>query len=77
MYPNKEQQQFLDRNFGAARFIWNSLVANFNNYSTDYFIKNITEVEIKANNPRLKEVISYALQQKRMDLFEFMKTRLN
>ena len=38
MYPNKEQREFLDRNFGAARFIWNELVANFNNYGTDSYI---------------------------------------
>jgi putative transposase len=77
MYPNREQQHFLDRNFGAARFIWNSLVANFNNYGTDSFTKNMTEVEIKADNPWLKECISYALQQKRMDFFEFMKQHFN
>jgi putative transposase len=77
MYPNKSQAEFLDRNFGAARFIWNSLVANFNNYGTDSFIKNMTEVDIKVDNPWLKEVISYALQQKRMDFFEFMKQHFN
>jgi putative transposase len=77
MYPNKEQQQFLDRNFGAARFIWNALVANFNNYGTDSFIKNMTEAELKSDHPWLKEVISYALQQKRMDFFEFMKQHFN
>jgi putative transposase len=77
MYPTKEQQEFLDRNFGAARFIWNSLVANFNNYGTDSFIKNMTEADLKSDHPWLKEVISYALQQKRMDFFEFMKQHFN
>jgi putative transposase len=77
MYPTFKQQQFLDRNFGAARFIWNSLVANFNNYGTDSFIKNMTEADLKSDNPWLKEVISYALQQKRMDFFEFMKQHFN
>jgi putative transposase len=77
MYPTKEQQQFLDRNFGAARFIWNALVANFNNYGTDSYIKNMTEADLKSDNPWLKEVISYGLQQKRMDFFEFMKQYFN
>lgn len=77
MYPNKEQQQFFDRNFGASRFIWNTLVANFNNFGTDSFVKNMSEVEIKIGNPWLKEVISYGLQQKRMDFFEFMKQHFN
>ena len=77
MYPTKEQRQFLDRNFGAARFIWNSLVANFNNYATDSYIKNMTEADLKTQHTWLKEVISYALQQKRMDFFEFMKQHFN
>jgi putative transposase len=77
LYPTKEQQQFLDRNFGAARFIWNALVANFNDYGTDSFIRNMTEADIKIDNPWLKECISYALQQKRMDFFEFMKQHFN
>jgi putative transposase len=77
MYPNKEQQQFLERNFGAARFIWNALVANFNNYGTDSYIKNMTEADLKSDHPWLEEVISYALQQKRIDFFEFMKQHFN
>ena len=77
MYPTKEQREFLDRNFGAARFIWNELVANFNNYGTDSYIKNMTEADLKSDHPWLKEVISYALQQKRMDFFEFMKQHFN
>ena len=31
IYPNKEQSIFLDRNFGAVRFLWNKLVNSFNN----------------------------------------------
>jgi len=77
MYPNKEQAAFLDRNFGAARFIWNALVANFNNYGTDEYVDKLSEVQLKKDNPWLKEVISYALQQKRMDFFEFMKQHFN
>ena len=77
MYPTKEQRQFLGRNFGAARFIWNSLVANFDNYGTDSYVKNMAEADIKIDHPWLKECISYALQQKRIDFFEFMKQHFN
>jgi len=77
MYPNKGQAQFLDRNFGATRFIWYALVANFNNYGTDSYTRNMTEADLKQDNPWLKEVISYVLQQKRIDFFEFTKQHFN
>lgn len=69
LYPNFKQRVFLDRNFGAVRFIWNQLTANFHNYGSDTYIKNISEVQIKENNHWLTECISYAIQQKRMDFF--------
>ena len=30
IYPTKEQSSFLDRNFGAVRYLWNQFVASFN-----------------------------------------------
>ena len=73
IYPTKTQSIFLNENFGAARFIWNQLVANFNNYGTENYIKNLSEIQLKENNPWLKDRISYILQQKRMDFFETTK----
>jgi transposase len=35
VYPNKDQVEFLHQNFGAVRFVWNQLVANFNSWSKD------------------------------------------
>ena len=74
IYPTKEQSSFLDRNFGAVRFIWNQFVASFNHDfvgpcmpQEEKFIKDLPGKEF------LSEVISYGLQQKRMDWVEFKK----
>ena len=74
IYPTKEQSSFLDRNFGAVRFIWNQFVASFNHNfvgpcmpQKEKFIKDLPGKEF------LSEVISYGLQQKRMDWVEFKK----
>ncbi len=77
IYPNKNQVNFLNENFGAARFIWNQLIANFNNYGTDLYIKNLSETQLKENNHWLKDRISYILQQKRMDFIETTKQFFN
>jgi len=74
IYPTKEQTSFLDRNFGAVRYIWNQFVASFNHNfigpclpQDEKFIKDLPGKEF------LTEVISYGLQQKRMDWVEFKK----
>ena len=77
IYPTKQQQTFLDENFGAARFIWNQLVANFNNYGTPDYIKNLSETTLKEEHVWLKDRISYALQQKSRDFFETTKQYFN
>ena len=77
IYPTKTQVNFLNENFGAARFIWNQLVANFNNYGTENYIKNLSEVQLKQNNHWLKNRISYILQQKSRDFFETTKQYFN
>ena len=51
LYPNKTQQTKLDQNFGAVRFLWNALVANFNAYGTPEHVKNLSEINLKQNNP--------------------------
>ena len=77
LYPNKTQQTKLDQNFGAVRFLWNALVANFNAYGTDSYVKNLSEINLKQNNPWMCDRISYALQQKRRDFFETTKQYFN
>jgi putative transposase len=79
LYPTKEQEQFLLQNFGAVRFVWNQLVANFNSWSKDGPNQTVTEKTLK-DDPRypwLNEAISYALQQKRMDFDETKKQFFN
>lgn len=34
IYPTKKQANYLNQNFGATRFLWNHLVANFNEYKS-------------------------------------------
>ena len=74
--PTDEQAEFLNQNFGCVRFIWNQLVANFNSYNSEFTPPKLNEKILKDNPefPWLKEVISYALQQKRID-FEQTKSQ--
>ena len=74
MYPNKEQEKYLNFVFGSTRFVWNKLVENFNNYGTDIFKKDLNEKNIKDENIWMKDSISYALQQKRIDFENTKKT---
>ncbi len=52
-------------------------MANFNNYETEDYIKNLSEKDLKETNTWLKDRISYILQQKRMDFFETTKQYFN
>lgn len=79
LYPNKVQAEYLNQNFGAVRFVWNQLVAAFNSWSPIGPNPYVTEKTLKDNEeyPWLKDVISYALQQKRLDFEEFKKQFFN
>lgn len=77
LLPTKRQASYLDRNFGAVRFVWNQLVANFNAYNTDAHIAKLSEKQIKDEHEFLDEVIAYALQQKRTDFMETCKQYFN
>lgn len=78
IYPTKEQSSFLDRNFGAVRYLWNEFVSSFNSFDKGPALpqdeKVIKDLE---GNEWMSEVISYALQQKRMDWFEYKKQFFN
>lgn len=79
IYPNKTQEQFLLRNFGCARFVYNQLVANFNSWSPMGPNPQVNEKQLK-DRPEyafLKNAISYILQQKRIDFDEFKKQYFN
>jgi putative transposase len=79
VYPNKDQVEFLHQNFGAVRFVWNQLVANFNSWSKDGPNQPMSEKILKDKEEFdwLNETISYALQQKRIDFDETKKQYFN
>ena len=72
VYPTKDQASYLDRNFGAVRFLWNQFVASFNSFDKGPTIPQDEKV-IKDRHDWMKDCISYALQQKRMDWMEYKK----
>ena len=72
IYPTKKQAEYLRQTFGCVRFVWNQLVANFNSWSSEGPNRPMNEKILK-DTPEyswLNDVISYALQQKRMDFDE-------
>ena len=72
VYPTKNQASYLDRNFGAVRFLWNQFVASFNSFDKGPTIPQDEKV-IKDRHDWMNDCISYALQQKRMDWTEYKK----
>lgn len=79
LYPNKTQAAYFNQNFGAVRFVWNQLVAAFNSWSYVGPNPYVSEKTLKDDPefPWLKDVISYALQQKRLDFEELKKQFFN
>ena len=79
IYPTKSQANYLNQNFGAVRFVWNHMVSNFNSWSSDGPNRPMNEKILKDDleNPWLKDMISYGLQQKRMDFQETKKQYFN
>lgn len=76
-YPNKTQEDLLDKTFGCIRFVWNNRVDNFLNHDKE---TPLTIKELKKNLEWLKEVPYNALEQKLQDFEEtkrqfFNKTR--
>ncbi len=76
IYPTTEQQQHITKTCGCCRFVWNSLVAHFNNWKPDVPQEKLNEKTLKdhPDNLFLKEVHSVALQQTRRN-FDKTKTQ--
>jgi len=75
IYPNKFQQQMLNKTFGCVRMVWNHNVEVFNKYD-----KSLAEQENSLSSTQLRqkfewmgEVSAAALQQKEMDFKAFQK----
>lgn len=71
IYPNQEQKEFLAKNFGCVRFLWNQWLSDrIKAYEKGEKSKDRSEKDFKEEFEWLKEVDSISLQQKRLDLIE-------
>lgn len=76
IYPNKTSKEFLEKTFGANRFMWNVMLAErkeiYERLKGDrralYEYKYKTEAEIKQQHPWLTEVDAVSLVQTNNDL---------
>lgn len=75
LYPNRTQQELLNKTFGCVRFYWNNLVGSFNSYDkeTNPNPEYKTQKELKEDFEWLSEVSAASLQQKKKDFDETMK----
>ena len=69
IYPTEEQENFINQNIGACRFIYNKMLAD----KKDYYEKEkknlqITPATYKEEFPWLKDMDSYALCNEQMNL---------
>lgn len=69
LYPNKNQQQFFQKCFGCARFIYNRMLADKIQYYEEHkkMLYNYPS-QYKEEFPWLREVDSYALSYAKMNL---------
>ena len=78
IYPNKEQQELFQQNFGCSRLVYNQILDRLNKLYTRYpgmyklnmKLINTLLNQIKVEFPFLKEVESTSLQQSSRDLFK-------
>lgn len=81
IYPNRDQKEFLSKNFGCCRFVYNKMIEErsevYQLYKNDkdklYGHKYRTEKQYKELYPFLKEADSNALQQARRHLWTAYK----
>lgn len=69
IYPNKQQENFIDQNIGACRFIYNKMLAD----KVDYYEKEkkslqTTPAQYKDEFEWLKQMDAYALCNEQMNL---------
>lgn len=79
IYPNKEQENLLNKTFGCVRYFYNSQVAMFNTYDKETNPKPIfkTSTELRNEIEWMQEVSAAAIQQKEIDFREFKKQLFN
>lgn len=79
IYPNKEQEDLLNKTFGCVRYAWNQNVANFLTYDKETNPKPEfkTSTELRNEIEWMKEVSASAIQQKEIDFKEFKNQLFN
>jgi putative transposase len=79
IYPNKEQENLLNKTFGCVRYFYNSQVAMFNTYNKETNPKPIfkTSTELRNEVEWMQEVSAAAIQQKEIDFKEFKNQLFN
>ena len=74
IYPNKEQREYLNKTFGACRWIWNAMLADkIKHYEETGKSLKTSYASYKADNPWLKEVDAHALNFVQRDLEQAYK----
>lgn len=69
IYPTKEQENFINQNIGACRFLYNKMLADKKNYyEKEKKNLQVTPATYKAEFPWLKDMDSYALCNEQMNL---------
>lgn len=76
LYPNKEQEQKLNKTFGACRFVYNCTLYLKQKYYKEKIQLNIHQ-HLVNENPWLKEVEAKAIQQAEQDLEKAYKNWFN
>lgn len=65
IYPNKEQESFINKTFGCSRKVWNLLLSD---YKDTHTLNEITHYKNDAQYAYLKEVDSLALANEKLNL---------
>jgi len=75
LYPNKTQEELLNKTFGCCRYFWNNCVATFNSYDKELNPKPTfkTVKELREETGWMKEVSHDSVASKENDFKEFKK----
>ena len=69
IYPNKQQENFINQNIGACRFIYNAMLADkINYYEKEKKFLQTTPAQYKDEFTWLKDMDAYALCNEQMNL---------
>jgi len=75
LYPNKTQEELLNKTFGCCRYFWNKQVEAFNSYDKELNPKPTfkTVKELREETGWMKDVSHDSVASKRLDFEDFKK----